>query len=134
VIYTNNSVRGDVHLVQTLNELGVSCDTAANRRWKALSNGELVSAAKACLSESSMISERPEVSSKSYGFGLRALLLFAATTGTEGRAVAFFAAVAIFSLLSNVSFPGFIAAPPASLDLISSAPICATRSAVHSAT
>jgi len=26
----------DVHLVQTLNELGVSCDTAANRGWKAL--------------------------------------------------------------------------------------------------
>jgi hypothetical protein len=32
----------DVHLVKTLNELGVSCDTAANRGWKALSNGELV--------------------------------------------------------------------------------------------
>jgi hypothetical protein len=42
VIHTNNSVRGDVHLVQTLNELGVSCDTAANPGWKALSNGELV--------------------------------------------------------------------------------------------
>ena len=37
----------DVHLVQTLNELGVSCDTAANRGWKALSIGELVSAAVA---------------------------------------------------------------------------------------
>jgi len=44
----------DVHLVQrlggrfqTLRELGVSCDTAANRGWKALSNGELVSAAAA---------------------------------------------------------------------------------------
>ncbi len=37
----------DVHLVQTLNELGVSCDTAANRGWRALSNGELVSAAAA---------------------------------------------------------------------------------------
>lgn len=37
----------DVHLVQTLTELGVSCDTAANRGWKALSNGELVSAAVA---------------------------------------------------------------------------------------
>jgi hypothetical protein len=47
VIHTNNSVRGDVHLVQTLNELGVSCDTAAKRGWKALSNGELVSAAVA---------------------------------------------------------------------------------------
>jgi hypothetical protein len=35
----------DVHPVQTLNELGVSCDTAANLGWKALSNGELVSAA-----------------------------------------------------------------------------------------
>ena len=35
----------DVHLAQTLNELGVSCETAANRGWKALSNGELVSAA-----------------------------------------------------------------------------------------
>jgi len=28
-----------------LNELGVSCKTAAKRGWKALSNGELVSAA-----------------------------------------------------------------------------------------
>ena len=37
----------DVHLVHTLNELGVSCDTAANRGRKALSNGELVSAAVA---------------------------------------------------------------------------------------
>jgi hypothetical protein len=37
----------DVHLVQMLNELGVSCDTAVNRGWKALSNGELVSAAVA---------------------------------------------------------------------------------------
>ena len=37
----------DVHLVQTLKELGVFCDTAANRGWKALSNGELVSAAVA---------------------------------------------------------------------------------------
>jgi hypothetical protein len=35
----------DVHLVQTLNELGVACDTAANRGWKAFSNGELVAAA-----------------------------------------------------------------------------------------
>ena len=33
----------DVHLVQTLNELGVSCDTCANRGWKALWNCELVS-------------------------------------------------------------------------------------------
>jgi hypothetical protein len=35
----------DVHLVRTLRELGVSCDTAGNRGWKALSNGELVSTA-----------------------------------------------------------------------------------------
>jgi len=59
---------------------------------------------------------------------------FADTTGTEGRAVAFFFAVAIFIFLSNVSFPGFTGAPPAILTLISSAPICAARSAVHSAT
>jgi hypothetical protein len=37
----------DVHLVQALNDLGVACDTAANRGWKALSNGDLVSAAVA---------------------------------------------------------------------------------------
>ncbi len=37
----------DVHLVQTLNELGVSSNTAASRGWKALSNGELVSEAVA---------------------------------------------------------------------------------------
>ena len=37
----------DVHLVQTLKELGVSCDTAASHGWKALSNGELVSEAVA---------------------------------------------------------------------------------------
>jgi hypothetical protein len=37
----------DVHLVQTLGELGVSSDTAANRGLKALSNGELVSEAVA---------------------------------------------------------------------------------------
>jgi hypothetical protein len=35
----------DVHLVEVLLELGVSCETAANRGWKALSNGELVSVA-----------------------------------------------------------------------------------------
>ena len=40
---------------------------------------------------------------------------------------AFFDAVAIFSFLSNVSFPGFTVAPPAILELISSAPIWATR-------
>jgi hypothetical protein len=37
----------DVHLVQTLNELGVSCDTASSRGWKALANGDLVSVAVA---------------------------------------------------------------------------------------
>lgn len=37
----------DVHLVQTLKELGVSSDAAANRGWKVLSNGELVSEAVA---------------------------------------------------------------------------------------
>ncbi len=37
----------DVHLVRTLNQLGVSCDTAAKRGWKALANGELVAAAVA---------------------------------------------------------------------------------------
>ncbi len=37
----------DVHLVQTLNELGVACDTASSRGWKAHANGELVSAAVA---------------------------------------------------------------------------------------
>src|ERR1700690_485740 len=37
----------DVHLEQTLHQLGVSCDTAAKRDWKALSNGDLVSAAVA---------------------------------------------------------------------------------------
>ena len=35
----------DVHLAWTLKEFGIACDTAANRGWKALSNGELVSAA-----------------------------------------------------------------------------------------
>jgi len=35
----------DVHLVATLSNLGVIADTAANRGWKALSNGELVAAA-----------------------------------------------------------------------------------------
>jgi hypothetical protein len=37
----------DVHLIRTLHVFGVSCDTAGNRGWKALSNGELVSAAVA---------------------------------------------------------------------------------------
>lgn len=34
----------DVHLAETLISFGISCDTAANRGWKALSNGNLVSA------------------------------------------------------------------------------------------
>ena len=38
-------VNMDVHLVQVSSELGVDCDTAANRGWKALSNGDLVGAA-----------------------------------------------------------------------------------------
>ena len=37
----------DVHLARTLNELGVSCETAASRVGKALSNGDLVAAAVA---------------------------------------------------------------------------------------
>jgi hypothetical protein len=32
----------DVHLVDVLAEFGIACDTAGNRGWKALSNGELV--------------------------------------------------------------------------------------------
>jgi hypothetical protein len=35
----------DVHLVSVLSDFGVRCDTAGNRGWKALSNGDLVSAA-----------------------------------------------------------------------------------------
>jgi hypothetical protein len=35
----------DVHLVSVLSDFGISCDTAARRGWKALSNGELVTAA-----------------------------------------------------------------------------------------
>jgi hypothetical protein len=35
----------DVHLVSVLSERGILCETAANRGWKALSNGELVAAA-----------------------------------------------------------------------------------------
>ncbi len=37
----------DVHLVPFFRERGISCDTAARRGWKALSNGELVAAAYA---------------------------------------------------------------------------------------
>lgn len=35
----------DVHLVTVLSELGISSDTANNRGWKALSNGDLVKVA-----------------------------------------------------------------------------------------
>jgi hypothetical protein len=35
----------DVHLAPVLSSLGRLCDTAANRGWQALSNGELVAAA-----------------------------------------------------------------------------------------
>jgi hypothetical protein len=35
----------DVHLLAVLTEFGIPCDTAGNRGWKALSNGELVTAA-----------------------------------------------------------------------------------------
>ena len=35
----------DVHLVGLLAEFGIVSDTAANRGWKALSNGQLVAAA-----------------------------------------------------------------------------------------
>jgi hypothetical protein len=37
----------DVHLVSVLGDFGISCDTAGNRGWKALSNGDLVTAAVA---------------------------------------------------------------------------------------
>ena len=46
-------VNMDVHLVQKLKELGVPCDSAANRGWRDLSDGTLVgtavSAAFTCL-------------------------------------------------------------------------------------
>ncbi len=35
----------DVHLASVLIGLGIHCDTAGNRGWKALSNGDLVKAA-----------------------------------------------------------------------------------------
>ena len=35
----------DVHLASVLTGLGIECDTAGNRGWKALSNGDLVKAA-----------------------------------------------------------------------------------------
>ena len=37
----------DIHLAALLTERGIACDTAANRGWKALSNGQLVAAAMA---------------------------------------------------------------------------------------
>src|SRR5580700_10385407 len=37
----------DVHLAKLLKELGVACDTASNRQWKILRNGDLVRAASA---------------------------------------------------------------------------------------
>jgi hypothetical protein len=37
----------DVHLVSLLMDFGISCDTTANRGWKTLSNGDLVTAAVA---------------------------------------------------------------------------------------
>jgi hypothetical protein len=35
----------DVHLISVLGGFGVPCDAAGNRGWKALSNGDLVTAA-----------------------------------------------------------------------------------------
>jgi hypothetical protein len=35
----------DVHLASTLASFGIVCDTAGNRGWKALSNGNLIKAA-----------------------------------------------------------------------------------------
>jgi hypothetical protein len=35
----------DVHLNELLKRLGIECDTAENRGWKALRNGELIAAA-----------------------------------------------------------------------------------------
>jgi len=37
----------DVHLISVLAEFGITCDTAARRGWKALSNGQLVASAAA---------------------------------------------------------------------------------------
>ena len=37
----------DAHLVSLLKNFGIGCDTGGNRGWKALSNGELVTAAVA---------------------------------------------------------------------------------------
>ena len=35
----------DVHLVSTLTAFDIACDTAGKRGWKALANGDLVTAA-----------------------------------------------------------------------------------------
>jgi len=35
----------DIHLIELLSGLGVVCDTAENRGWKALRNGDLVAVA-----------------------------------------------------------------------------------------
>ena len=35
----------DIHLLEVLQGLQIDCDTAENRGWKALRNGELVAAA-----------------------------------------------------------------------------------------
>ena len=37
----------DVHWAKLLQELGFACDTASNRQWKTLRNGDLVQAASA---------------------------------------------------------------------------------------
>jgi len=37
----------DVHLAPVLSQFGIACRTAANRGWKALDNGELVTTAVA---------------------------------------------------------------------------------------
>ena len=37
----------DVHLVSVLKDFGILCDTAGNRGWKSLKNGDLVTAAAA---------------------------------------------------------------------------------------
>lgn len=37
----------DVHLLSVLKDFGVACDTAGNRGWKSLKNGDLVKAAVA---------------------------------------------------------------------------------------
>jgi hypothetical protein len=41
----------DVHLAGVLQEMGIECDTAANRGWKTLTNGDLVAHAIAADSE-----------------------------------------------------------------------------------